>query len=60
MNGNPGYGVLGVDPLEQDQVLVDPGEGKSIRLASISNVAGINQLATNQTLSFILDGLTAV
>ncbi len=46
--------------LEQDQLPVDPGEGEAIRLASIANVVGVNQLAPRQTLAFNTDGLTVV
>lgn len=51
---------LDFEPLEQDQIPVDPGEGEAIRLASIGNVAGVNQLAAEQTLSFNLNGLAVV
>ena len=42
-------------PLERDQLPVDPGEGEAIKLASIANVVGVNQLAPRQTLAFNTD-----
>lgn len=48
------------EPLSAGHLPVDPGAGESIGLASISNVVGVNQLATSQTLQFETNGLTIV
>ncbi len=47
-------------PLSKDHLPVDPGVGESIGLESISNVVGVNQLATSQTLPFETNGLTII
>ncbi|MCF8466212.1 MAG: AAA family ATPase [Sneathiella sp.] len=52
--------TLTAKPLSKDQLPVDPGAGESISLASITNVAGVNQLASGQTLDFEQNGLTIV
>ena len=46
--------------LEEAHLPVDPGEGESIRLASMGEIIGVNQLAANQTLSFNIDGITVI
>lgn len=47
-------------PLSKDHLPIDPGAGESVSLASISNVAGVNQLASAQTLTLEPTGLTIV
>ncbi|PWK56723.1 AAA family ATPase [Roseicyclus mahoneyensis] len=52
--------TLVAEPLSKDHLPVDPGAGESISLSSITNVSGVNQLATGQTLNFEESGLTIV
>ena len=52
--------TLTANPLSKDHQPVDPGPGESISLSDISNVTGVNQLATGQTLTFKESGLTIV
>ncbi len=47
-------------PLSKDHLPVDPGAGESVALEKIGNVAGVNQLASGQTLEFEKNGLTIV
>lgn len=47
-------------PLMADDLPVDPGEGESISLVTLSDVVGVNQLAANQTLAFEKCGLTVI
>ena len=47
-------------PLEAKHIPRDPGPGESIRLKSISNVVGVNQLAANQVLKFEPNGITVI
>ncbi|WP_170582988.1 AAA family ATPase [Ruegeria arenilitoris] len=53
-------GKLTAQPLATTHLPVDPGAGESISLNGISNVAGVNQLATGQNLAFEQNGLTIV
>jgi len=52
--------TLTAKPLSKEHLPVDPGAGESISLSGIANVAGVNQLATGQTLTFGETGLTIV
>ena len=52
--------TLAAKPLSKDHLPVDPGAGESISLSGITNVSGVNQLATGQSLSFEESGLTIV
>ena len=48
------------EPLEEKHLPVDPGEGESIGLASMEDIIGVNQLASDQKLEFQTDGLTII
>ena len=48
------------EPLSQKHLPIKPDAYESISLASISNVVGVNRLATGQTLSFGQNGLTII
>ena len=48
------------EPLSQKHLPIKPDAYESISLASISNVIGVNRLATGQTLSFGQNGLTVI
>src|SRR6056297_1114509 len=52
--------TLVAKPLSKDHLPIDPGAGESISLSSITNVSGVNQLATGQTLNFEESGMTIV
>jgi len=52
--------TLTAEALSKDHLPVDPGAGESISLTGITNVAGVNQLATGQTLAFEEAGITIV
>ncbi len=47
-------------PLTSDHLPVDPGAGESIAISSIQNVAGVNQLARDQTLNLEPNGLSII
>lgn len=47
-------------PLDATHLPVAPGEGESIRLASMENFVGVNQLAPKQKMDFQYDGLTII
>ena len=51
---------VATQPLSKVHLPVDPGAGESVSLGSIANVAGVNQLASGQTLEFEQNGLTIV
>lgn len=59
-----GRGARGIElepvPLARKHLPANPGDGTSIRLISIKNVVGVNQLAPNQELYFDPDGLTVI
>lgn len=52
--------TLTPQPLSKGHLPINPGVGESVSLASISNVAGVNQLASGQTLEFEQSGLTVI
>ncbi len=52
--------TLDAIPLTSANLPVDPGEGESISLVTLSDVVGVNQLAPNQTLQFEPNGLTVI
>ncbi|MCY4305179.1 MAG: hypothetical protein OXC62_10470 [Aestuariivita sp.] len=58
------YGDISVTqtakPLAAMDLPVDPGEGESISLINLSDVVGVNQLASDQTLAFEPNGLTVI
>lgn len=58
-HGQPSV-TLTAQPLSKDHLPVDPGAGESVALEKIKNVAGVNQLASGQTLEFEKNGLTIV
>lgn len=58
-HGDPSV-TLTAQPLSKDHLPVDPGAGESVSLLGIANVAGVNQLASGQTLEFEKNGLTIV
>ncbi|MEM9668899.1 MAG: AAA family ATPase [Pseudomonadota bacterium] len=47
-------------PLTAEHLPVDPGEGESIQLVSLSDVVGVNQLAPEQELNMESAGLTII
>lgn len=47
-------------PLTKENLPSDPGAGESIRLSSLSNIVGVNQLATDQDMKFETSGLTVI
>ncbi len=47
-------------PLTKENLPADPGAGESIRLASLSGIVGVNQLAADQDMQFETGGLTVV
>ncbi len=47
-------------PLTKENLPTDPGAGESIRLASLSNIVGVNQLAADQDMQFETSGLTVI
>jgi len=51
---------LEAQPLEANHIPKDPGPGESIRLKSISDVVGVNQLAADQVLKFEANGITVI
>jgi len=46
--------------LEEAHLPANPGDGTSIRLATLGGIAGVNQLAPGQTVGFQSDGLTVI
>lgn len=52
--------TLNAKPLTTDNLPCDPGAGDSIRLYSLRDVAGVNQLAPNQEIAFETGGLTVI
>mgnify|MGYP003361702846 CR=1 FL=1 len=58
-HGDPSV-TLTAKPLSKDHLPVDPGAGESISLSGITNVSGVNQLASGQTLAFEKSGLTII
>lgn len=59
-----GQGAKGIElkpvPLARKHLPSNPPDGVAIRLISIKDVVGVNQLATDQELTFEPDGLTVV
>ncbi|APO70670.1 hypothetical protein IE4872_PD00127 (plasmid) [Rhizobium gallicum] len=47
-------------PLELAHLPANPGNGSAITLASLSDLVGVNQLASKQTLPFEQNGLTII
>jgi energy-coupling factor transporter ATP-binding protein EcfA2 len=48
------------EPLEASHLPANPGAGASVSLLAIKDVQAVNQLASDQTLSFAATGITAV
>src|SRR5436190_18832218 len=59
-----GRGAEGIElepvPLARQHLPANPGDGAAIRLTSIKDVVGVNQLAAGQELAFEPDGLTVI
>jgi len=59
-----GRGAKGIElepvPLARKHLPTNPGDGTAVRLISIKDVIGVNQLAPNQELVFDPDGLTVI
>lgn len=51
---------LNVAPLETEDIQVNSISDSSMRLVSVSNVVGVNQLASKQIIDFEIDGLTII
>lgn len=51
---------LAIEPLSAEHLPAAADAGKSLSLVSISDVAGVNQLAPGQTLSFESSGITII
>lgn len=48
------------EPLKKENLPTDPGAGESVRLESMSDIAGVNQLAPDQIMTFETGGLTVI
>jgi hypothetical protein len=48
------------EPLETGHLPANPGAGASVALTAIKDVSAVNQLASQQTLSFASAGITVV
>jgi hypothetical protein len=52
--------LLDAKPLEKSDLPANPSAGASVALVSVTNVTGVNQLASAQTLPFEPNGITII
>lgn len=56
----PAESALKPQPLEASHLPANPGAGASVSLSTIKDVSAVNNLAPEQTLSFVPSGITVV